>query len=119
VVNIKEILNNPWLVVVACFMGAWWLMDPVNKAKLPDEIEPVMLQELVPMKKSLNNGDYQMAITGISWGQKHLANPDTKHSPEYLHEQLCGNKTIQFEGYYPMYSRVTGTAHVTEKGRCD
>tara|TARA_Y100000310_G_C20635070_1_gene790726 strand:- start:964 stop:1347 length:384 start_codon:yes stop_codon:yes gene_type:complete len=117
-----KIVNNPWLVVCAVGFGYWWIMQPENDDKIPDELEPVPVAEvnakLTPIQRSLNNSDYDFAVTGISWGLEKLDESDPKYTPEYIHEQLCGNQAKNIEGYYPTYRRVTGTRHVSEGNRC-
>jgi hypothetical protein len=119
--KIADIANNPWTVLGAAFVCGWWLLQ--HKNEIPDNLEPATIQNLEdrvdPIQRSADNLDYQMAVEGIGWARGKLGIDDDEHSDKYLHEQLCGNRNSNVEGYYPIYRRVTGGAHPTEQGRCD
>jgi len=113
--DFTKIKKYSWLppMVIAC----WLLWDKID---IPDYIDPVTEQELTvrvnPLEQSANNSDYQMAVEGISWAARQ--GEDSQHSPEYVHEQLCGSMVTSFEGYYRTYQRVTGTKHPSEGEKC-
>ncbi|GAF79342.1 unnamed protein product [marine sediment metagenome] len=119
----SKVGNNPWLVVGTVAVAFWWMMQPSNDSKIPDEYEPVSVAEvnakIAPVQRAANNSDYDMATKGISWSRNKLGVDGDDYTEEYLHEQLCGNKIKNIEGYYPIYQRVTGTKHVTEGSRCE
>ena len=87
------VLNNPWLVMGACLSALWWVVE--NKAKIPDELEPVMMAELDAKAKPLEDGNkvaaYNWAVRNIPYYWDRVCRGGT---PEQLDEW---NKHLQFE----------------------
>lgn len=50
--KIASTINNPWTVLCVCLSMVWWLAQ--NKAKIPDEIEPVTKAEVTPLEAAIN-----------------------------------------------------------------
>jgi len=123
-----------WSWIVPSLAASWLLLDKVTSVEVPDSITPATIErvialdneirdelsiKLAPLEQTARSLSYDAAVKGISWGLGELERMNRRHTDEYVHEQLCGNKITSVEGYYRMYERGTGSKHPTEANSCD
>jgi len=94
-----------------------WFISEIPKPWKPAS-EQYVEDRVIPVERDSKVSVYQIVVEGIAWGNRHLADPDSEHKPDYIHGQLCGNAMEGWEGYYRIFERVTGGKHHTEGARC-
>jgi hypothetical protein len=82
-------------------------MRPASEQYVDDSVSPIEQLSLEAAKK------------GITWVNRQTEDESSAWSPEYIHEEACGNRARKTEGYFRTYERITGSKHPTEGGRCN
>ena len=87
-----DIVNNPWTVIGALLVGAWWMVQ--HKQEFPDIWEPVVVSELdarmIPVEASAKTSDDNWARRNIPWAWRKICGPDAwpyESQRSYLNEQ--------------------------------